>query len=546
MTVEKHEPNEGTSEQGPAMEERRIRHIDFANALQENPRAKKLLFLLATEKFPSPDVADRIDTDAVLHELRMRLPTAEDVWHEATRRVQHITTERLPGQTDTDYATRNTEKQEEYLGELRRSFDAIYTSFVSEPTPPTAKNAQRALEGLATIAHDAARKQFDPSTTQYLAHLLEAASYQSLQPAEAQQALAAAHSYYSGCREAGVRVDISSLHEALGRLKVLSGEALTAARAQLSAADGTQEHNKERSGEFRPDKSTTASARAFLRYAREHAQSIDAAVARGEDLTDIIYNEFYSDDPFAETHSRDGEPHTEARKASYDAQARDLEARMQTWMTALEGAGRPLDVMQMKERGWLYFKTMAGYDSKRPVGRIYLNITPESAPAVFQHAIEKFHASGLRLEAKIPLTMTAEDIDRPDKMVIYFSDVDSEKVCNEVQKIYDAFSSHFLSETPKFTAELAGMPGVAFGENPRFGGVSFGEVRAGILAKLYMQAKAERLSLDDPKFNFTGRFQDVCRTMNVDPEHAAFNATSKGFDAIKARIKQSDARAAAA
>ena len=139
MTVEKHEPNEGTSEQGPAMEERRVRHIDFANALQENPRAKKLLFLLATENFPSPDVADRIDTDAVLHELRMRLPTAEDVWHEATRRVQHITTERLPGQTDTDYATRNTEKQEEYLGELRRSFDAIYTSFVSEPTPPTAK-----------------------------------------------------------------------------------------------------------------------------------------------------------------------------------------------------------------------------------------------------------------------------------------------------------------------------------------------------------------------------------------------------------------------
>lgn len=197
---------------------------------------------------------------------------------------------------------------------------------------------------------------------------------------------------------------------------------------------------------------------------------------------------------------------------------------------------------------WLFCKVNKGiekFDSSGKnlkIGRFYLNIDPIKIPEVFAKITKIAQEKKVNLEIKTTKNYGGSS-NRIDKIIIYFSETESEKILEILENIYKENHSSFIPETPKFTAQLKTkhgeiMKGISFGEEPIFWGESFGTIRAKILAEIYIKAKKQGLSLLHPNFNLNLALIDACKKYGVDPQNMAFNynTLNKGsFSKIKER-----------
>ena len=171
-------------------------------------------------------------------------------------------------------------------------------------------------------------------------------------------------------------------------------------------------------------------------------------------------------------------------------------------------------------------------------GRIYLNLKPKEVSSFFSKAVEAFQSAGLHIRTKIPREGNAETFNRFDKMVVYFSEKEEEKVVEVLENLYN--QDAFDEDTPAFTGEIRDkkgevMRGIGFGEKPSIPHVSFGQIRSRILSVVYRQAKDSGLEVYDPEFDFKKHFQEACKKHNVNPDNPAFNLSTTAEEFVGTR-----------
>ncbi|MEO0131073.1 MAG: T3SS effector HopA1 family protein [candidate division WOR-3 bacterium] len=186
---------------------------------------------------------------------------------------------------------------------------------------------------------------------------------------------------------------------------------------------------------------------------------------------------------------------------------------------------------------WLYCSVNKGVEKfdvsgkGTKMGRIYLNIIPEKIPELFEKIAENTQKEGLNIEIKTTKNYS-DASERIDKLIIYFSEKDSEKILEIIDKIYKENNIYFIQEIPKFTAQLKTgegerMNGVSFGEEPIFWGESFGTIRAKILGEIiYINVKKTGDYLLNQNFDLKSDFVEMCKKYSIDPNNPAFNSDS--------------------
>ncbi|MDJ0735412.1 MAG: T3SS effector HopA1 family protein [Nostocaceae cyanobacterium] len=119
--------------------------------------------------------------------------------------------------------------------------------------------------------------------------------------------------------------------------------------------------------------------------------------------------------------------------------------------------------------------------------RVYFNFTPEGAIAVMGSLTQKLNQIEIPFHFKV--LYNPKDYERHDSGVLYFDKSDYEVVGEVLQTVYAQHQSHFQSETPLFTLEIA--PGLGLAEEPDFQFAeqeSFGINRCQIVANGLLEA----------------------------------------------------------
>jgi len=181
---------------------------------------------------------------------------------------------------------------------------------------------------------------------------------------------------------------------------------------------------------------------------------------------------------------------------------------------------------------WLRGKSQ-DLSENEPKGRLYLNLDPDSAHAVFDNILTESSRNNIPLKLKMPANLNERSAKRIDKMIIYFNESYGDKIVQiisrsiqELQNAYDISSPDKKvmrsEEIPRFTQKVKGvdgkiMSGVGFGEEPSIKNESFSKIRSCILTDLYY-ALSEGQSLSD------SLWKNICSRYKVDPENPAFNS----------------------
>ena len=271
-----------------------------------------------------------------------------------------------------------------------------------------------------------------------------------------------------------------------------------------------------------------------------------------EDISEVFYGDFYSVPDVKEYAA--GSVETERVIQDYNHSVAELTDRLSP------GPEAPKRGFAVRELGyWCYAYVSGrggGLKTDEPIGRFYLNVKPPHTPAFFESALQSFAALGIKAHMKIPMRAGVAALNRADKMVIYFNEENEREALGVLEKLYHA-NPHVFDQNgiPKFTLNVrdrdgAVMTGVGFGEEPeKIAGeaASFGEVRSHILSTVYMEARAHRLDMDDPRFDFDSSFRRACERYHVDPALPAFNLDNDSlFREIRNREKQQQPPAGAA
>ncbi|HEU0050717.1 MAG TPA: T3SS effector HopA1 family protein [Patescibacteria group bacterium] len=278
----------------------------------------------------------------------------------------------------------------------------------------------------------------------------------------------------------------------------------------------------------------------FFRFVQKYRNRIYAEAKSGKMYGDIFYDLYYTED-LDRSIFRDGDPKTEHIKRVYEKQAADvMNYFLEISRKYMHGKHPPISpsISSMRD-GWIYFKLNGGakVDREPNGGRIYLNVKPEYLPAFYKEALPRFYRAGVAVDAKISQKANAEDLNRLDKMILYFKETDEQKILAVVSELYQSHPEYFLDGTPHFTKPLRNvegkpMKGVSFGEQPHFGGVlSFGEIRAKILGEVFSVMEKNRIEPDDPRVQIL--FEHACKRFDIDPVSPAFNLGAGSFRLIR-------------
>lgn len=278
--------------------------------------------------------------------------------------------------------------------------------------------------------------------------------------------------------------------------------------------------------------STEIDFEAFRSFASAHGPEIEAKVGQGHGLEDYFYDSFYSENIDHPLY-REGDSQFGPMKAWYEKEADRVLQKFLQLAKRYEGHERPpiVPASHAIMSGWVYFRVNGGAESHAKMGRLYLNIQPARLPEFYEHCLPLFYQRNLRVDAKISRTAKLGDVNRYDKMVIYFNEGDEASLIQAVQELYQQNERLFIGGIPRFSAPLpnqegAVMKGVGFGEEPSQTGISFGQIRARILSEVYLRARKNGFSLDDSRARQV--FWQVCQEQGVDPEKAAFSFSSEG------------------
>ena len=304
--------------------------------------------------------------------------------------------------------------------------------------------------------------------------------------------------------------------------------------------DELYQWNPDRQGAASPEKKTfykEESIQQYLQYVMENRDVIEHSVAQGVELSDVFYD-WYSATRVSKYEESD--PHTQTLIDEYNKEAIAFLKKIAIQQYRLEN-----NALKAKaNNGWLYVQTNKGVPDNGKLGRIYLNIKPESTVSVFQTVAETFSQAKLDTQMKISQDGDLEIFNRADKMVIYFLEGQEEDMLNLLEQIYIHSEDSFEDTgVPMFTANLktsqgSVMEGVGFGQEPETETLSsFGEIRCNILAEVYTQAKSEGLEVYDSNFDFNTVYTRVCKKYNVDPTNPAFHLNQEdSFTKIRSRI----------
>ena len=314
--------------------------------------------------------------------------------------------------------------------------------------------------------------------------------------------------------------------------------------------------DKEGSGKLAEDK------RAFAEFYKNNKEDIDKvfkggsfeqALAflgkekndRSRELQDFIYGQFYNNDEIK--YSKEDKKKFEELIGAY---RRSQDAILQKDEKNKNVLTAPMD-------GWLWSVTnggpaIGGKDKDREdLGRFYLNLKPDEAHSFFEKTKKKFLESGLHAQIKIPLLEDGQgdsnlqniqkNFNRPDKMLIYFDEKESDKGISLLRELYEENKDSFDEGLPKFTSRLTdnggeAMKGISFGqEHPKGAKYSFGEMRSKILVDALKFAMEGGVSPEDEGFD--GYFKEACVKNGVDPENPTFNLGSEAkFGAIRKAV----------
>ena len=130
--------------------------------------------------------------------------------------------------------------------------------------------------------------------------------------------------------------------------------------------------------------------------------------------------------------------------------------------------------------------------------RIYFNLTPDGAVAVMNSLTQQLNEQDIPFDFKV--LYNPQDYHRHDSGVLYFDKNNYQQIHQILEQIYQEHQSHFKTEVPLFTLQLA--PGLALAEEPdnKFTQQeSFGMNRCQIIANGLLRAWYENKNLPEEK-----------------------------------------------
>lgn len=164
-------------------------------------------------------------------------------------------------------------------------------------------------------------------------------------------------------------------------------------------------------------------------------------------------------------------------------------------------------------------------------GRIYLNPLPQQGHRVFWELARLLNDTQIPFQLKMLEYGGSQDVldlNRVDKMVLYFNVAHQADVLTIIRKLYETVRpASFEEATPKLAAQLKDkngslMRGVAFGQNhdESIGGTttSFNNLREGIINDVYNTYHVPIDSID-----FELKVREKFREFKIDPQNPAFN-----------------------
>jgi hypothetical protein len=155
--------------------------------------------------------------------------------------------------------------------------------------------------------------------------------------------------------------------------------------------------------------------------------------------------------------------------------------------------------------------------------RIYFNLSPEGAVAVMGSLTRRLNEKAIPFNFKV--LYNPKDYERHDSGVLYFNKSDYEVVRQVLQAVYGEARSHFKSDVPLFTMQLA--PGLGLAEEPdsKFADLeSFGMNRCQIVANGLLEALHQ--GDDSPEGRMNAIMQHFCR-LGIDLQRPHLNANSE-------------------
>jgi hypothetical protein len=175
------------------------------------------------------------------------------------------------------------------------------------------------------------------------------------------------------------------------------------------------------------------------------------------------------------------------------------------------------------QNGFYMAVSNAGAGTHPQTVRVYFNLSLEGAVAVMKSLTQQLN------EIRIPFTFKVlynpSDYERYDSGVLYFERNNYEAVRQVLQAVYVENQSHFQSEIPLFTKQLA--PGLALAEEPDFkfaSQESFGMNRCQIVANGLLEARQK--GDESPENRMTSIHQHFS-LLGIDWQHAYLNANSE-------------------
>ncbi len=162
-------------------------------------------------------------------------------------------------------------------------------------------------------------------------------------------------------------------------------------------------------------------------------------------------------------------------------------------------------------------------ESHNNMVRVYFNFTPGGAVAVMHRLTQMLNAIPIFFHFKV--LYNPEEYKRHDSGVLYIEKPNYEAVRKVLETVYSENKSHFKSDIPLFTKQLA--PGLGLAEEPdsKFAQQeSFGMNRCQIVANGLLQAWLERDNSPEARIEaIHGQFSQL----GIDLERAYLNANSE-------------------
>lgn len=300
---------------------------------------------------------------------------------------------------------------------------------------------------------------------------------------------------------------------------------------------------------------TKAELALFFEFSDKHQQLIQQQLATGKSPTDIIYENFCLVNLDSPDYT-ESTPSMGLLEREYVTFTRLADKNLRRLKNSGEVENIDPEIGSFEYVDW---NVNGGVQSKGAtsdnLGRLYLDIDITRLPDLYQDLVKSLAQADNPLHAELKIYSPGiysrlghlSELNRFDKLVLYFESAEQEAVYNIVQDLYKSSKASFLEGTPRFSAPLVDsngevMRGVSFGQEPTYAVSedqtrSFSHVRAGILAEVLEEAERDpTIQTDEDKL--AQIFFAACKRNDVDPNNPAFNLGSDKFQFIRLKAAQ--------